>query len=116
MAAGCQFACGKCEHTIEAWDEGNPYFLKPARPGAGVGGYEKVYAYHPSPDRGLCVGVDSPHLCLSCGKKFEVDSRAPISKCPKCESSEICDTWHLGGETCPYCKVGVFESAGHMIS
>ena len=41
----------------------------------------QVYDQHVL-ERDLCVGNDSPHICLSCGCKFMVDSRKPISPCP----------------------------------
>ena len=69
---------------------------------------KKKYAYHPSAERDQCVGNDSPHLCLACGKDFMVDSEAPITACPKCQSNEIADTVELGGKSCPYCQTGVF--------
>ena len=37
-----------------------------------------------------------------------VDSEAPISACPKCNSEDICDTYQLEGRNCPFCKKGVF--------
>ncbi len=101
MAIARRFNCTKCTNKIEAWDDGNPYYYKKNG--------KKVYAYHPSDELLLCVGNDSPHLCLSCAKKFMVDSQAPISRCPKCKSSDIRDTWSLVGEKCPKCKRGVFE-------
>ena len=100
MAQGIQFICGGCGKTIGAWDDGNPYYLD-ARG-------KKQYAYHPDHMRDQCIGNDSPSVCLSCGKEFMVDSRAPIAACPKCHSSEIADTFHLDGRTCPYCAEGIF--------
>ena len=55
-----------------------------------------------------CIGNDSPHLCLSCGHQFKVDSRAPVAACPKCKSRDIESTFMLGDKTCPNCKAGVF--------
>ena len=28
MARGFRFVCGKCDHTIVAWDDGNPYYFE----------------------------------------------------------------------------------------
>jgi hypothetical protein len=67
-------SCNHCGHSIEAWNDGNPYYVDERG--------RKRYAYHPSSERDLCVGNDSPHICLSCGCKFMVDSRKPISPCP----------------------------------
>ena len=100
VAQSFQFVCGGCAHTIEAWDEGNPYYIDDDG--------KKQYAYHPSDKRDLCIGNDSPHLCLSCKKEFMADSEAPITACPKCKSSEIVDKMELARKSCPYCKAGVF--------
>ena len=66
VAQGFRFVCGGCAHTIEAWDEGNPYYIDDDG--------KKQYAYHPSDKRDLCIGNDSPHLCLSYGHEFMPDS------------------------------------------
>ena len=63
MAQGVTFSCNHCGHSIEAWDDGNPYYLDERG--------KKRYAYHPSSERDQCVGNDSPHICLSCG--FDTD-------------------------------------------
>ncbi len=71
----------------------------------------KRYAYHPDHERlALCIGNDSPHLCLACGGEFKVDSRAPIAACPDCGSVEILQAFNLGGLRCPYCKAGEFAA------
>ena len=110
MAEGVRFVCGGCDHSIEAWDDGNPYYIDEDG--------KKQYAYHPEPLRNRCIGIDSPHLCLSCGHEFVVDSEAPIVACPKCKAREIVDTWTLSGKACPYCKTGVFvvDPEWHAIS
>ena len=100
MAAGIRFNCSNCPLKIEAWDDGNPYYYDDEG--------KKIYAYHPSDEVMFCVGNDSPHLCLACGKKFMVDSAAPVTLCPKCKSSNIRDTFRLSGKKCPKCKQGVF--------
>ena len=109
MAQGVRFVCNSCDHAIEAWDDGNPYYFESVITKTGVT-QKKKYAYHPSAERERCIGNDSPHLCLACGKDFMVDSEAPITACPKCQSNEITDTMELGGKSCPYCKVGVFSA------
>ena len=76
MAEAVRYVCGECGHAIEAWDEGNPYYVD-------LDG-NKQYAYHPNHDMlALCTGNDSPYLCMSCGHKFKVDSQAPVTSCPK---------------------------------
>jgi DNA-directed RNA polymerase subunit RPC12/RpoP len=101
MAEGVRFICGNCYKSIEAWSDGNPYYIDDL--GA------KRYAYHPDHSMlPLCVGNDKPHICLVCGKDFNVDSRLPVVKCPKCGSANIADTFNLKGKTCPYCKAGTF--------
>ena len=101
MAQAFRFICNSCGETIEAWDDGNPYYFDKSG--------RKKYAYHPDPRRDRCIGNDSPHLCLSCGEKFMVDSRSPIAHWPKCSSASICDTYHLEGKNCPFCQKGNFE-------
>ncbi len=102
MAQGFRFVCGKCDHTIEAWDDGNPYYFDDDG--------KKKYAYHPNDELlKRCIGNDAEHLCLSCEKEFMVDLEAPITACPKCKSSEIVRKMELAGKSCPYCKEGVFR-------
>jgi DNA-directed RNA polymerase subunit RPC12/RpoP len=101
MAEGKRFVCDACAKEIEAWDEGDPYYRNEQG--------EKVYAYHPSPMRDRCSGVDSPTLCLQCGRRFKVDSAKPVHHCPKCNSKDIRDEFRLDGATCPYCKEGAFR-------
>ena len=101
MAEARRFVCGSCHRAIVDWSDGNPYYIDKAG--------RKQYAYHPDHDRlEQCVGNDSPHLCLDCGKQSEVDSRAPIANCPKCGGNQFVPMYQLSGQRCPYCKVGVF--------
>ncbi len=102
MAEGIRFVCNNCGRLIEAWSDGNPYYIDEAG--------EKKYAYHPD-HKGLarCIGNDSPHLCLACGAEFNVYSREPIIECPVCNDDEIVRTYELEGTRCPYCKQGVFN-------
>ena len=111
MAQGFRFVCNKCDHGIVAWDDGNPYYLESVTTKAGGVKQKKKYAHHPNHELlERCIGNDSTHLCLACGKDFMVDSEAPITACPKCQSNEITDTMELAGNSCPYCKVGVFSA------
>jgi predicted RNA-binding Zn-ribbon protein involved in translation (DUF1610 family) len=100
MAEGIKFTCQNCARSIEAWSDGNPYYLDENG--------DKQYAYHPDERLALCVGNDDPHLCLSCAHEWNVDSRAPSKHCPKCGEAASVDTFELGGQTCPYCKSGKF--------
>jgi DNA-directed RNA polymerase subunit RPC12/RpoP len=100
MAEGRIFTCSHCEVQIEAWDDGKPYYVTETG--------KKKYVYHPDPKLKDCIGNDSPTMCLNCGKRFKIDSRNPISKCPKCSSSDISDEFSLDAKTCPFCKIGTF--------
>lgn len=103
MAMCKRFACSNCGKTIEVWDDGNPYYLDEKG--------EKQYAYHPNHDLlAKCIGNDSPHLCLACGKDFMVDSKVPITQCPACNASSIVDQWQLENCACPFCKQGQFHA------
>ena len=103
MAEAVRYVCGGCHNAIEAWSDGNPYYIDEA--GA------KRYAYHPDHKRlDRCIGNDSPHLCLGCGAEFMVDSRAPVATCPKCGEGRSAHTYHLEGRLCPFCKSGVFAA------
>jgi hypothetical protein len=48
MAQGIRLVCENCANGIEAWDEGNPYYLDR--------GGKKRYARHPEPERALALG------------------------------------------------------------
>jgi hypothetical protein len=102
MAKCVRFVCDHCGDAIESWDEGNPYYID-ARG-------EKQYGYHPEPERELCIGVDSPHLCLNCGKQFYSGLERSDDKFPSVRiAPKIVATFHLDGNTCPGCKIGVFR-------
>ena len=102
MAEGVRYVCANCGKAIEAWSDGNPYYLD--------AGGRKHYAYHPDPRRSKCIGYDSPTLCLACGEAFMIDSRSPTPRCPTCDSMTLAATFRLGGKTCPFCKAGVFAA------
>jgi DNA-directed RNA polymerase subunit RPC12/RpoP len=111
VAEGRLYVCTNCQRQIEAWDEGNPYYLTyPER--------TKHYAYHPHPDRSRCTHVDTPVLCLSCGTESMSDSARPLTTCPDCGNAPLLDTWRLEGVSCPTCGHGVFRADpnGYMIS
>lgn len=102
MAMGLRFTCSHCDKAIEAWSDGNPYYLDERG--------KKRYAYHPNHELlELCIGNDLPHLCLTCGHRFKVDSRRPVTSCRKCRSSSISPDWELEGKGCPYCQKGRFR-------
>ena len=101
MAQALRFVCDGCDRAVESWSDGNPYFFDSAG--------KKQYAHHPDHERlALCVGNDSPHICLACGIEFMVDSRAPLQACPDCKSGDMSDAFQLDGRPCPYCKAGSF--------
>lgn len=101
MAQAKRFVCGNCHRAIEAWSDGNPYYIDEAG--------RKRYAYHPDHDSLCrCIGNDLPHLCLGCGKEFKVDSRKLRVDCPKCGGKQLVCSFELEGQRCPYCSEGVF--------
>jgi predicted RNA-binding Zn-ribbon protein involved in translation (DUF1610 family) len=103
MAEAVRYVCDSCREAIVAWSDGNPYYIDAS--GA------KRYAYHPDHEHlALCIGNDSPHLCLACRERFMVDSWEPVAVCPTCGAAEIADCFHLGELRCPYCKAGVFAA------
>lgn len=111
MAEALRYVCSGCRRPIEAWSDGNPYYLDEA----GV----KHYAYHPDHENlARCIGNDTPYLCLGCGAEFKVDSRDPISTCPTCGATELADKYQLSNRQCPYCKAGAFliDPGFHCIS
>jgi DNA-directed RNA polymerase subunit RPC12/RpoP len=102
MAEAVCYICSECGKTLEAWSDGNPYYIDEKG--------QKQYAYHPDHENlARCIGNDSPHLCLNCGKEFLVDSRAPSMECPQCGEKDFVSTFELDGITCPFCKRGIFE-------
>lgn len=99
MAEAVRFTCSECDKTLEAWSDGNPYYLDENG--------QKQYAYHPDHENlARCIGNDSPHLCLNCGEEVNVDSRAPVHTCPKCEDEALVSKFRLDGKQCPFCKKG----------
>jgi hypothetical protein len=102
VAESRTFVCNQCNKTIEAWSDGNPYYID------SMG--ERHYAYHPDHQNlAKCIGNDTPHLCLSCDYEFKVDSLSPTTECKKCNSENIADIYKLNGEKCPACHKGTFH-------
>ena len=108
MAEGVTLKCTHCEFTTTAWSDGNPYYLNERG--------EKQYAYHPSDEVALCKEVDVPHICMSCANEFNVDSAAPIRRCPECNFGRISSLWRMQGKACPKCHEGAMAVGGWMIS
>lgn len=105
MAEGRTYRCDQCPNAVEAWSDGNPYYMENGR---------KCHAYHPNHEAlARCIGNDSPYLCLACGESFKVDSNAPRTACLKCASAEIVPTWLLEGRSCPKCRTGHFRNDPH---
>lgn len=103
MASCIQFVCSGCGHSIEAWDDGNPFYLDAHG--------NKKYAYHPDHDQlEKCIANDVPHLCLTCGTEVKIDSRIECKVCSECGSGDVVDTYQLEGVKCPKCEVGHFVS------
>ena len=101
MAIAHNYVCQECGRSLLAWSDANPYYYDEQ----GV----KQYAHHPNHDLlDLCIGVDIPHLCLKCGHKAMVDSRAPFTACPSCQAKALVRTTDLFGKPCP-CGAGTFS-------
>ena len=99
MAECVQFVCSDCGMSVEAWSDGNPFYIDETG--------SKKYAYHPNHDElQKCIANDVPHLCLSCGEEIRIDSRQQAKVCPKCDSTNIVDTCSLQNVKCPKCEDG----------
>ncbi|MCA9040562.1 MAG: hypothetical protein KDA65_09475 [Planctomycetaceae bacterium] len=99
MAYGKVIECDGCGFKVDAWDEGNPYIL-------GLDG-KKEYVYHPDPRRSEATGLETPCLCLNCGREYNVEEELP-KVCPRCQSSHRKECYELEGEICPKCNQGKF--------
>ncbi len=82
MATSVDFVCDSCARTIEAWDEGNPYYFD--------GSGEKHYAYHPDPERGLCTGVDNPHVVSRLRGRLHERLRSSDQEVPQVRGAPHC--------------------------
>ena len=103
MAECVRFVCSGCGQSIEAWSDGNPFYIDETG--------DKKYAYHPNHNElAKCIANDSPHLCLKCGIESKIDSRLDPKVCPKCNSANVVHTFRLEGRKCPKCKDGHFVS------
>lgn len=101
MAESVWFVCTGCNNAIEAWSDGNPFYVDEAG--------NKQYAYHPNHEElDKCVANDVPHLCLNCGNEVKIDSRLESKKCPECGSTSVVDTFTLEDVKCPKCDGGKF--------
>lgn len=125
MAEGRKLICSHCGYALEAWSDGNPFFLSDAG--------EPQFFYHPnesqleeyiqqSEGRYLTgearqdfmvkrVGNMNDLLCLDCGNTFRLDADRQPTVCPqeRCKSKNGVDVWLLSGKTCPRCKTGTFR-------
>lgn len=102
MAEGIRFVCSDCRYSIEAWSDGNPFYIDETG--------NKQYAHHPDHDElSKCIANDVPHLCLACGNEVKIDSRLGHESCPDCGSTNVIDTFHLQGVKCPKCDGGHFD-------
>lgn len=102
MAQCIRFVCSTCGFAIEAWSDGNPFYIDDDG--------KKKYAYHPNHhELSKCIANDVPHLCLDCGKQVKIDSRLEAKVCPKCRSVKVVETYELDGVECPKCRKGKFE-------
>ena len=109
MAECIRFTCDSCDFSIEAWSDGNPFYVNE------IG--KKVYAYHPDHDElKKCIANDVPHLCLACGKQVKIDSRLETKACNNCRSSNVAETYRLEGVECPKCKKGHFRKQEGIVA
>lgn len=101
MAECFRFVCSGCGKAIEAWSDGNPFYIDKKG--------KKKYAYHPNhAELEKCIANDSPNLCLKCGNGVKIDSRGKAKKCTDCGSTNVIDTFCLDGVKCPKCDDGHF--------
>jgi predicted RNA-binding Zn-ribbon protein involved in translation (DUF1610 family) len=101
VAECIRFVCCGCGKAIEAWSEGDPFYIDEAG--------NKKYAYHPNHDELIkCIANDVPHLCLDCGSEVKIDSRLEAKNCPECGSTTVVDTFCLEDVKCPKCDDGKF--------
>ena len=101
MAECIRFVCSGCGHSVDAWSDGNPFYIDEAG--------NKQYAYHPNhAELEKCIANDKPYYCLQCGTESKIDSRLDSKVCPECRSENIVDTFKLEGVKCPKCEHGHF--------
>jgi hypothetical protein len=103
MAECRRFVCSGCGEAIEAWSDGNPFYVDETG--------NKKYAYHPNHvELEKCIANDVPHLCLQCGAESKIDSRLGSKACSECRSEKLIRTFLLEGVKCPTCDSGHFVS------
>jgi DNA-directed RNA polymerase subunit RPC12/RpoP len=118
------FTCEHCGHTVEGWDEGNPYIIDSKM--------KRVYFYHPGGEHILeqvageviaasngaldfdtvlkeRTGNAPDHVCMQCGHIRKFDPGRDTAICRKCGGTELVKAYHIGGKPCPKCKVGKFS-------
>jgi len=80
MAEAVRYVCGKCGHAIEAWSDGNPYYIDDAG--------TKQYAYHPDHER-LARCIRDWRSALKWGSPALLGMRKQSSRGPhaKCRAS-----------------------------
>lgn len=102
MAESRRFMCDGCGNSVEAWSDGNPYYVDEDG--------EKQYAYHAAHEAlARCIGNDEEMYCLGCGREFRSDSNSRAVGCPGCSSPEIVSAFELSGCRCARCSSGVFR-------
>jgi len=57
------------------------------------------------------TGYASDCVCLSCLHQFELDLDRDARVCPKCAAAQVSTLRELVGQSCPKCKIGVFEES-----
>jgi len=99
MAKCLRFVCTGCGFSIEAWSDGNPFYVD--------GSGNKVNTYHPNHDEiEKYIANDVPRLCLQCGAESNIDSRLDPQVCPKCGWDNVVDTFALKSVKGPTCHGG----------
>ena len=72
MAQSKIFQCASCENCVEAWDDGNPYYIDLTRSRQGMPRSRcKVYAYHPEIPAQPIEATTSPTSASTATMSFE---------------------------------------------
>jgi predicted RNA-binding Zn-ribbon protein involved in translation (DUF1610 family) len=110
------FRCSKCGFALPSGWGGQFYVMDDSR--------NRIIPPHPSefstmdeilgknPPREVYearTGFNSDALCLSCLKKFTMDTDWDERMCPKCRSINVKTTKELIGKPCPRCRVGIIK-------
>jgi hypothetical protein len=131
MSAQYTFTCDRCNFSLSAWDDGNPYIEYP--PGT------RQHFYHPSeteqiakiaksilgrePTREDCsailrkyAGNELDHICRACHKVIRIDRNRDPLACRACGAASVEPIIELRGKKCVRCD-GMFPGgAFSMIS